>query len=100
MLKIIYSESSRKDIREIVLWYNLQRIGLEDEFLVILNDKVSRLQNKPKMYQVMFRQVRAVTIRKFPYRVFYKIIDEAIIIIGVLHTSRNPTIIRQRTNEN
>ena len=99
MFAISYSDRVREDVREIVLWYNLQRVGLESDFLSSLEDAVKRIEDNPYKYQAYFRHVRAVILKRFPYRTIYKIVDDRIIIVGVFHTSRNPKIIRKRTTE-
>ena len=32
MFIVGYSDKAKEDIREIVLWYNLQKIGLDNDF--------------------------------------------------------------------
>jgi len=93
----VYSEQSKADIREIVLWYHFQQEGLENEFLENLEIAFTNLESNPNKYQVYLRKVRGVVLKRFPYRIIYKIEKNIILIVGVFHTSRNPEIIRKRT---
>jgi toxin ParE1/3/4 len=91
-----YADNAREDIREAAQWYSIQKPGLEDEFLESLYLSVRYLTENPYHYQQYFRQVRSVVLKRFPYRVVYKIEGNALIILAVLHTSRNPKLIRKR----
>ncbi len=99
MLEVEYSEKSKEDVREVVLWYNLQRQGLENEFLKNLNESVDQIKEYPFHYQKYFREIRSIILKRFPYRLIYKVIGNRIVIIGIFHTSRNPKLIRKRTKE-
>ena len=99
MFTVSYSDKAKEDIREIVLWYNSQKVGLESDFLSSLEVAIKRINVNPYTYQIYFRHIRAIILRRFPYRIIYKINDEIIIVIGVFHTSRNPKTIPKRTKE-
>jgi len=94
--RVIYADVSKLDVREIVLWYNAHRIGLEDDFLAKLREAVMSLENDPYKYQVYFKEARSVLLKQFPYRVLYKVSEDLITIVGVFHTSQNPKRIRKQ----
>ena len=94
--RVFYSDNSKLDIREIVLWYNSQRMGLEDDFLAKLKEAATSLENDPYKYQVYSKEVRSVLVKQFPYRVFYRVSEDLITIVGVFHTSRNPKRIKKQ----
>jgi hypothetical protein len=50
-----YSTKAKEDIRDVVLWYNLQKPGLENEFLASLELSVTSLKINPTQYQRYFR---------------------------------------------
>lgn len=99
MFEAKYSEKAQEDIREITLWYNLQQSGLEDYFLDSLDLSIRTLIRNPYQYQKYYRHIRSVVLRRFPYRIIYKIIDDDVVIVGVFHTSRNPKTIFKRSKE-
>lgn len=99
MFIISYAAKAREDIREIAIWYHEQNPGLENDFLVNLESSINGIEDNPRKFQIHFRQTRSVLLRRFPYRVIYKVTKNTILIVGVFHTSRNPKIISKRSKD-
>lgn len=59
---------------------------------------IARIEAMPEMYAIVLRGVRRAKLRKFPYLVYYRLLDDRIEVIGVLHGSRNPKLWRERIN--
>ena len=78
-------------------WYNRQRDGLGDGFVEAVRDLVNQIKNAPERFAVSFRNVRRAKTRRFPYIVYYRLFDDRIEIIGVLHASRDPRVWQSRT---
>ena len=72
-------------------YYDAQRWELGSEFLADFYDTARVIRRAPYA-QILYRQVRARLMRRFPYRLFY-IVDDArqhITILAVRHTARSP----------
>jgi len=91
-----FAPKAREDVREIVLWYRGEREGLEDRFLLSLKASSDILLKNPLQYQVKFGSVRALLLKRFPYRLYYFIDGNLIMVLGVVHTKRSPKLIRKR----
>lgn len=80
------------DISEIRRWY--QRIDpvLEDRFVAALNEGLDRLLVFPFAYQAIYRNTRRVSLKRFPYGVFYVVQDRRIIVVAVIHHRRDPAV--------
>jgi plasmid stabilization system protein ParE len=77
-------------------WYNGQRPGLGDEFVATVDELISQIEQTPELYAVVVRDVRRVKVRRFPYVAYYRILENRIEILAVLHGRRNPKIWRGR----
>jgi mRNA-degrading endonuclease RelE of RelBE toxin-antitoxin system len=95
-LSVIFDESVYVDLNEIQSWYSKQREGLDAEFLLSFEASVQKIIRNPNAYPVLIDTARAILLRRFPYRIIYKIYSEKIIVFGVFHTSRNPSLISKR----
>jgi toxin ParE1/3/4 len=84
------------DLAEAIDFYRLQRSRLENEFLAEVQRAFAAIAEQPQRYPVWKKNLRAVTLHRFPFRIFYAVHGEAIIVIAVFHTSRNPKLIRRR----
>jgi plasmid stabilization system protein ParE len=91
-----FTSEAQEDIREIALWYRNEQEGLDDRFIFSLKASLDSLLKNPFIYQVNFLSVRSRLMKRFPYRIYYLIEEPAILILGIMHTKRNPKLIRKR----
>jgi toxin ParE1/3/4 len=77
-------------------WYNQQRDDLGDSFVNAVRELVNQIKGAPEQFAVSFRSVRRAKTRRFPYIVYYRVLDDRIEIIAVLHASRDPRIWQRR----
>lgn len=79
-------------------WYNEQRSVLGEEFKQEINKEIDYIGTYPFHYQIKYQEARVSYTLRFPYGIFYLVEEnkKQVVIIGVLHTKRNPDIIQQR----
>ena len=89
---------TRTDLQKAKKWYNEQRTELGEEFKQEVNREINYIGKYPFHYQIKYKEIRASYVTRFPYGIFYFIEEDKrqIVIIGVLHTKRNPNIIQKR----
>ncbi|TRX72379.1 type II toxin-antitoxin system RelE/ParE family toxin [Carboxylicivirga sp. M1479] len=89
---------AQKDIKEAAVWYNQKQKGLGLRFTQELRKKVHLIAKSPFASPIRYSHVRTTVLNVFPYMIHY-VIDEStytVIIIAVLHTSRNPRLWKER----
>jgi toxin ParE1/3/4 len=87
--------SARDDIREAFDWYEQQSAGLGEQFVAELDHVFERLTSDPRIYQVVYKEVRRALTRRFPYGIYYLIDDNRVNILRVLHLARDPRKVRR-----
>ena len=97
MHNIEFKSEVYDDIKMAYDWYEQQKIGLGEDFLLMLEDSYSQISKMPKSYQTVYKTVRRKLIRRFPYGIFFVIQDEKIIVIAIMHTKRKPSSWNDRT---
>lgn len=95
--KVYIRHEAEIDIEEAATWYEGQRQGLGHEFLDEVLSLCQTISKKPAIYPVVHRRTRRALIRRFPFGVYFRIEDEQIIVVAVMHGSRHPKKWRQRT---
>ena len=89
-----YSLSIRKeaeaDIAEAYQYYESCRENLGSDFVLCIEESISRIERNPRQYKTIYMNVHRALVRKFPYGIYYVLIDELIVILGVLHARKNP----------
>ena len=87
-----------KDLQQAKNWYNEKRENLGKEFKKAIIADIDYIKENPEHYQRKYKELRQSLVTRFPFAIFY-LIEESnkrIIIFGILHTSRNPEIARNR----
>lgn len=88
---------AEQDLLGAAFWYEEQRPGLGlqslDEALTIF----SGIAEAPSMYPNIHRDTRRALMRRFPFGVYYKVENAAIVVVAVMHGSRDPRRWKKRT---
>lgn len=95
--RLIVRPEAESDIAAAAQWYEEQRPGLSLAFRSALDRAFTAVSENPDRYAHIYRDVRRALVRRFPYGVFYVDQGERIVVIGVLHTSRDPKLWRSRS---
>ena len=88
--QIIIRSEAEADIQDAFLWYERQRNGLGNDFLLCVEEALSKIRRTPEMSPCVHKNVYRRLIRRFPYGVFYIIEEERIVILAVFHAKRDP----------
>ncbi len=89
--RLIVRPEAEADLAEGALWYEKQKPGLGGEFLTETRAALDRVLTQPRRGRLMLRrpEVRRVFTRRFPYRVFYLLREDVIVVFAVLHFARH-----------
>lgn len=96
MTNPIFRPSAAADIERSYRWYEDQRVGLGDEFLEEVSVTVDAVLARPRAYPVLHRDTRRALVRRFPFALFYRTIDETIVVVACFHVQRKPSRWKRR----
>lgn len=91
MWRVLIRSAAEKDLDEAGKWYDEQRPGLRDEFLVSIAEAFTRLEEDAGRFRVLYKNFRRILVERFPYRIFYQIKGDNVIVMRVLHHARDYT---------
>ena len=94
--QIIVRAEAEADISDAYKWYESQRKGLGESFLLCIEESLARISRKPTIYRLVHKNVRRILIHRFPFGIFF-VEDNRVVIIAVLHARRNPKAWKKRT---
>lgn len=77
-------------------WYDRRRAGLGDRFSAAVSVVLDRVAAMPEAFRVRWRDVRACRLHRYPYIVYYRILEDRIEVLAVLHGSRDASAWRTR----
>ena len=92
-----FRQDAETDVADAAAWYENQSDGLGAEFLDEILATCNIIAENPKMYPVLHRGTRRAVIHKFPFGVYYRVENDLVTIIGVMHASRDPNQWKKRT---
>jgi len=78
------------DLREAYAWYEKERAGLGQEFLREVRATLDRVLDQPRAYPVIHRDTRRAIVRRFPYALFYRRMDDLTVFVACYHMRRDP----------
>ncbi len=88
--QILIRPEAERDLLDAATWYEQQRQGLGHEFLNQVEAVFPTIRETPQIYPIVHRNTRRAVIRRFPFCVYYRLEEGTIIVVAVLHASRNP----------
>lgn len=89
-LPIVVNPEAEDDLDQARTWYEEQRPGLGDDFLLCVEQVFDLIQRMPSLHAKVFQDLRLALVRRFPYAIVYGTDDDQITIVAVYHTRRDP----------
>ena len=86
----IFRPAAAADVEDASRWYDNQRAGLGDEFLATVGSVVQSLAVYPERFPIVYRQTRRANLPRFPYSLFYRIVDDQVVVVACMHGRRHP----------
>ena len=87
---LVVTPRAAEDAEEAALWYDKQRKGLGEDFLLAVEAELNSIARNPNQYAIMRGQYRRAVVQRFPFGIFYAIENERIIVFSVWHYKRKP----------
>lgn len=79
------------DVLDAAEWYDGRQPKLGSDFLARVQKALNRLIADPERRTSVDFGVRYWPVERFPYVVFYDVTESEILVLGVMHTSRDST---------
>jgi len=87
---VILSTGVEQELEEAALWIENERAGFGEKFITAFDETVNHPSRTPFAYAVKYKSCREISIGRFSYILVFKIIDEVVLIVRLMHTSRHP----------
>jgi toxin ParE1/3/4 len=91
-MRILWSGIARQELAAATAWFQENSPLGGAAFALLIRDAVERISEVPLAAPRWAPEprFRAWTVQKVNYRVFYELLEDAIRIVAVAHTSRRP----------
>lgn len=88
----LISPVAADEYEEAFTWYEERSIIAADAFIIAVQNAVNAACNDPYRYRNTYKNLRELTLKKYPFNLVYYPDDEhqTIVIISIYHHKRNP----------
>jgi toxin ParE1/3/4 len=96
--RLIVRPEAEAEIADTATWYDSREPGLGLELISEVRSAIGRALQNPESFTCVRRNptVRRVLTRRFPYRIFFIVRTDAIVVFAVLHAAQHDRVWKQR----
>ena len=96
-MKIEYHPAIERELRQIIDFYNERSPGLGKRFLDEFEKQILNIASMPTRWLIVEADVRRTLMKRFPYVIYFRSIDDKILRVTVVkHQRRHPDCGRYR----
>jgi plasmid stabilization system protein ParE len=99
MLEIRFLREAQQDLEHARAWYEDCQSGLGDRFADVIRAKLQSIRENPELYAIVDGDVRAASVRRLPYAIYYTAGETTIDVWAVFHFSRDPAVWQSRRED-
>lgn len=89
-IPVVLLDAAEADLAEARGWYRNCRPSLEADFDLCVEHALERITRNPLAHPAVYSDFRRTLVRRFPYRVFFRLAGDRIIVVAVMHSRRDP----------
>jgi plasmid stabilization system protein ParE len=88
--RLVFRPQAAEELLDAKQWYDENRSGLGDEFVEAVESTFQRIAETPLAFAEVHGSIRRAIMRRFPYGVYFRVLDAEIVVLGVIHGRRDP----------
>ena len=94
-MRVALHPEARAELRAAAIWFEEQRVGLGDEFVLEISSVFDRIAENPGQFslwpsKVVLPKIRRAVLTRFPYVVAFEVDADHIAVLAVAHARRRP----------
>ncbi len=95
-MNVTLRAEAQEDLEDAAQWYEEQRRGLGGRLLDEALRTIGLIAESPRSYPRVHGELRRAVTRRFPFGIFYLIENDGVVVIAVMHASRDPDRWKER----
>ena len=90
MAKLIFSAAAEGDYFESLTWYAERSVDAANDFDAEFDRALAQIASDPERFPLCDVRHRYFLLRRFPFRILYRMIHDDVVVIAVAHSARSP----------
>ncbi len=95
-MKYLYHPEALAEYADAALYFEERAPGLGTDFTIEVEDAIQQVTQAPDRWRCVDEDIHRFLVRRFPYGILYTVEDEYVLIVAVMHLSREPGYWRHR----
>ena len=96
-MNVTLRAEAEDDLEDAALWYEGHRRGLGEQFLDEILHAIGLIEENPQSYPQIHGEIYRAVIRRFPFGIFYLLEEETVVVLAIIHASRDPISWKNRS---
>jgi plasmid stabilization system protein ParE len=96
ILPVVFRPQAEVEVLAAQQWYEERRLGLGGEFRAVIDEVMDRASRQPESFPRVHGEMRRALFQRFPFGLYFEIIDHQIVVLGVVHGHRDPKTWKSR----
>ncbi len=94
--KLVVSPVAEADIEKAFEWYEERGEGLGRDFVLKARNSIKEISTRPFSYPISVGKTRRILLERFPYSVFYTVVNDVVNVTACIHQRRSPRVWKSR----
>ncbi|MBC7589174.1 MAG: hypothetical protein H7178_12535 [Chitinophagaceae bacterium] len=84
------------DLQDATDWYEFKASGLGKRFQIMVDETIAKIASNPHYSGFFYKEIRRSLVKKFPFKIYYIVDMNNIVIIGISHSKRGAAFVANR----
>ena len=90
MIAVSWDIFAEDELCAAIDYYNSVSHGLGFELLLCVDAMMESISRNPELGSTVYKGVKRRLIKRFPYGIYFKVIDDEVLVIGFRHFKQKP----------
>jgi len=93
---VVFRPQAESELISASEWYDERSAQAGREFRADVETTIQLIGTQPEIFARIRGDIRHALLRRFPYAIYFQILDDHIVILAVMHGHRDPDVWRSR----
>ncbi|MGH7266231.1 MAG: type II toxin-antitoxin system RelE/ParE family toxin [Candidatus Rokuibacteriota bacterium] len=86
--RLVFRPQAESELLDARSWYEERRPGLGRVFATAVDEAVAGVTEKPLAYPRVHGETRRALVRRFPYAIYFRVLQDDLVVLAVMHGRR------------